>query len=139
MTNPMHRPETDELREGPLDAAEPRRRLTEFVTEAWSQALLAVNTAEDDVQRIVGRVAHWVEMRPDETRRLVVDLAERLRSERAQLENAIETAIVGALAPLRLPTRDDLALLDQRLRSLEARLAALAASRQTDQARPPDA
>lgn len=102
-----------------------------YVREAWSQALVAVNDASDEVQKIVGKVASWVELGPEEARRLATELAERLRHERDELEGTVETAVRRALGPFRLPTKDEVAALEARLDALSARLDRLAERRKT--------
>jgi polyhydroxyalkanoate synthesis regulator phasin len=93
--------------------------------------LVAVNDAGDEVQKIVHRVAGWVELGPEEARRLTAELAERLRRERGELEASVEASVARAKAagPFRLPTRDEVAALDARLKALEARVDGLLASR----------
>jgi polyhydroxyalkanoate synthesis regulator phasin len=110
-------------------ANEHEQGLASYVREAWSQALVAVNDAGDEVQKIVHRMTGWVELGPEEARRLSVELAEKLRRERAELEATVEAAVAKAAGPFRLPSRDDVAALDARLKSLEGRVDALLASR----------
>jgi polyhydroxyalkanoate synthesis regulator phasin len=101
----------------------------EFVREAWSQALVAVNAAEEEVQKIVSRVSGWVEMKPEEARRLGVELSDKLRAERNQLEAGLESAVQKALTPFRIPSRDDVAALHARVSVMEARIDRLLARR----------
>lgn len=96
--------------------------LVEFAREAWTQALVAVNATEEEVQRIVSRVSAWVEMGPEEARRLRMELSEKLRGERDQLEAGIESAVKKALTPFRVPNKEDLAALHARVSVLEARV-----------------
>jgi polyhydroxyalkanoate synthesis regulator phasin len=103
--------------------------LAGYFREAWSQALVAVGDAGDEVQKIVHRLAGWVELGPEEARRLTAELAERLRRERGELEATVETAVARAAGPFRLPTRDEVGALDARLSGLERRVDALLASR----------
>ncbi len=104
-------------------------RLTAYVRDAWGHALLAVNDAGDEVQRMLGRLSGWVEMRPDEARRVAHELAERLKAERRQIELAIDGAVRRSATPFRLPTREQVAAIDARLEAIEARLDRLAAKR----------
>ena len=105
------------------------RGFVEYVRDAWSQSLVAVNAAEDEVQKIVGKLGGFVEFGPDEGRRLAADLSEKLRRERDELEHAFEAAVRKAVAPFRLPTRDQIAQIDGRLDQLEERLDKLLAAR----------
>lgn len=107
------------------------KRVAEVWREAWGQALIAVNTAEEEVQRFLGRVGGWIEMKPDEARKLGTDLAERLRQQRDELERSVEVAVQRALTPFRSGRREELSQLAERLSSLEERLDRLLEKRQT--------
>ena len=100
-----------------------------YVRDAWGQAIVTASDATEDVQRIVGRLADWAGFVPDESRRLVSELTERLRADRAQLESTLESAIRRAVAPFRLPPRGEVLAVETRLRELEARLDRLIAAR----------
>jgi polyhydroxyalkanoate synthesis regulator phasin len=100
-----------------------------YVREAWSQALVAAGDAGEDVQALLRRMAGWVELQPDEARRLAIELSERLRRERSELESSVEAALSRAVAPLRRGTRDEVQALEARIRRLEARIEARLASR----------
>jgi len=104
------------------DEGDRTRGMGEFIREAWGQALVAVSATEEEVQKIVGRVTNWVEMGPEEARRLGVELSDRLRRQRDELESSVETAVRKAVAPFRLPSREDLSALHARLTALEVRL-----------------
>ncbi len=113
-------------------ASEPEHGgLTGYVREAWSQALVAMSDASEEVQKILGKVTGWVEVGPDEARRLATELADKLKHERDELEATVETAVRRALSPFRLPSRDEVAALEQRLSQLDQRLERLAARRST--------
>lgn len=99
--------------------------LTERVRLIWEQALFAVNATEEEVQRILGRLGGWVEMRPEEARRLASELTIRLNHEREQIEQSIDSAVRSALRPFRLPGKKDLAALESRISRLEERIDAL--------------
>lgn len=111
------------------EETERQRSVGEFVREAWSQALVAVNATEEEVQKILGKVTSWVELRPDEARRLGQELSERLRRERDVLEQSVESAVQKALTPFRIPTRDEIQTLQARLAALETRIDAALARR----------
>jgi polyhydroxyalkanoate synthesis regulator phasin len=100
-----------------------------YVREAWSQALVAVGDAGDEVQKILGRVGDLVEMAPEEGRRLAVELALKLKDERGQLEEAVEAAVRRAVQPFRLPSPSDLQALEGRLAALEASVDRLSQAR----------
>ena len=103
--------------------------LTAYVREAWGNAVVAVSDAGDEVQKILTRIGDWVEMRPEEARRVTAELSEKLRQERQQLEAVIDGAVRRSVAPFRLPTRDQLASIEARLEAIEGRLDKLASKR----------
>lgn len=110
-------------------AAEDARSIGEAVREAWGQALVAVSDTGEEVQRFLGRMQGWVEVGPDEARRLALELTEKLRRERDDLEGRVETAVRRAIGSVRLPTREDVAALDARLDRIEERIDKLLAER----------
>lgn len=101
--------------------------LTERVRHVWGQALFAVSATEEEVQRVLSRLTGWVEMRPEEARRLTAELTVRLHNERQQIEQSIDAAVRSAIRPFRLPARSDLAAIDERVSRLESRIDALLA------------
>lgn len=103
--------------------------VVDYIRDAWSQALLAATDAREDTQRIVSRVAGWAGTRPDEARRLVTELTDRLQRDRQALESSVESAVRRAVAPFRLPPPSELVALDTRLRELESRLDRLVVAR----------
>jgi polyhydroxyalkanoate synthesis regulator phasin len=103
--------------------------LASYVREAWGNALVAVGDAGDEVQKILSRIGGWVEMRPEEARRVAAELSERLRQERLQIEEALDGAVRRSVAPFRLPTREQLSDIEARLEAIEGRLDRLAAKR----------
>jgi len=121
-------PENDSSPES-LAEAEDRRNAFEFVREAWERALASVNAGEEEVQKIVARVGGWVEGGPEEARRLGVELTERLREQREEIEGAVQSAVRRAVAPFSLPTPDDVQDLTARIDRLEDRIDRLAARR----------
>jgi len=110
------------------------RRISETAREAWSQALVTVGAAEEEVQKLLARLTGWVEEGPEEARRVAAELTERLRKERGELETTFDAAVRRALGPFRLPTRDQIAEIDARLDRLEERVSALAARREMPRA-----
>ena len=91
-----------------------------YVREAWSQALVAVDDAGDEVQKILGRVGDLVGVAPEEGRRLAQELAQKLRDDRGQLEQAVEAAVRRAVQRFQLPKAGELEALGLRLSALEA-------------------
>ncbi|MFM2152204.1 MAG: hypothetical protein RL199_639 [Pseudomonadota bacterium] len=115
--------------ESPAGEKDESHGLRGYVREAWSQALVAVGDAGDEVQKILGRVGELVEMAPDEARRLAHELAQKLKDERGQLEEAVEAAVRTAVQPFRLPSPADLQALEGRLAVLEDAVERLAVKR----------
>ena len=103
--------------------------LAGYVREAWSQALVAMGDTTEEVQKILSKVAGWVEVGPDEARRLVIELADKLKHERDELEGTVEAAVRRALSPFRLPSREEVAALGERLGEIEQRVDQLSARR----------
>jgi polyhydroxyalkanoate synthesis regulator phasin len=109
--------------------AEDGQTLRGYVREAWSQALVAAGDAGDEVQKILGRVGDFVGMAPEEARRLTHDLAQKLRDDRGQLEQAVETAVRGAVQRFKLPLPGEIESLQRRLVDLEAAVEKMAKAR----------
>lgn len=104
--------------------------LTERVRYVWGQALFAVSATEEEAQRVLARLAGWVEMGPEEARRLTAELTTRLQNERAEIERSLETAVRAAIRPFRLPARAELEAIEQRISRIETRIDALLERRQ---------
>jgi polyhydroxyalkanoate synthesis regulator phasin len=90
----------------------------EFFQHIWGQALTTVAGAEDEAQRLLGRlqgVGH------EEARRL----SERLTSQRRDLEKRMEDVVKTSVAKLKVPRREEVEKLNTRLDALTKRLAGL--------------
>lgn len=124
----MTTPDTDPRPIDPNDE-EQRRGVFEYVREAWSQALSSVSAGEEEVQKIMGRLGGWIEGGPEEAKRLGLELTERLRDQRGELEETLNAAVRRAVAPFRLPSPDDVQELAARLDRLEERVQRLAERR----------
>lgn len=105
------------------------RGLVEFVRDAWSHALVAVSTADEEVQRLMGRIGEFVEVGPEEARRLATELTERLLAERDELEQRVEESVRRTLGAIRLPSLEDVSQIDARLDRIEERLERLFVAR----------
>ena len=90
----------------------------EFFQQIWSQALTTVAGAEEETQKLLGRLQG---MSQDETRKL----AERLASQRKELERRVDDVVKTSVAKLRVPRRDEVAQLNARLDALTRRVEAL--------------
>jgi polyhydroxyalkanoate synthesis regulator phasin len=106
-------------------AAKHRGALPEYFDKIWSQALLAVSTAEEEASKVVhkvGEVAGWGQ---DEVKQRVREFSERLTSQRKDLERNVEDGVRKALVRLRIPRRDDLDAIGERLEKISRRIEAL--------------
>ncbi len=106
-----------------------REGLPEYVEKVWSQALIAVSTAEDEATRLVARLAAAAGWGQDEVKRQVQELSERLLTQRRSLETNVEEAVRGTLARLQVPRREQVLELTARLDRLAERVDALARRR----------
>ena len=104
------------------DTPKEKRPVLEGLERMWAQALTAVSSVEDEAARVVQKaqtVAGWSQ---DEVRRQVTELSQRLRAQRRELEQGVETGVRTALARLRVPRRDEVAALTAQLDRIAARV-----------------
>lgn len=103
-----------------------RRGISEQFERAWSQALLAVSTVEEEATR----VAHWISGRAgsgqEDAKKLIRDLSTHLAQQRKALEATVEDAARKAMTHVRLPKREELQRLTARLDRVAERAEALA-------------
>lgn len=99
-----------------------RRGSQELFKELWSQALVTVGAAEDEARRLLERLSEVVEIKPEDLQRYRRELAERLHSQRKDLERSVEEGIRKALGRLKVPSRDEVEALQSKLEDLSARL-----------------
>lgn len=99
--------------------------LAETFERVWSQALLAVSTAEEEAARTVQRVAGLAGWSPDEMIRQARLLTERLSGHRKDLEHNVEEGVRRALLHLKVPRREELQDIEARLGRLAERIEAL--------------
>lgn len=107
------------------EGAKEKRGPLEVFEKVWSQALVAVSTAEDEAAKVGARMAEAAGWSPDELKRQVRELTERLASQRRSLETSVEEGVKGALAKLRVPRRDELADVAARLDAVARRIESL--------------
>jgi Poly(hydroxyalcanoate) granule associated protein (phasin) len=105
---------------------EKERRLPELFRDAWTQALSAVSSAEEEAQRALGRV--WS---PDDVRKHAQAFAEKLVGQRKEVEKSIDAGVKRTLARSKLPRREEVEALRARASALAARLDALAQKRRS--------
>lgn len=97
--------------------------------DAWSNALAGVNTAEQEAEKVLTRIADAAGFSADDVRRHAREFGERLASQRREIERSIDDAVRRAANRFRVPTRDDLEALQKRLDAVSERLDALARAR----------
>lgn len=90
----------------------------EFFHHIWSQALTTVAGAEDEAQKLLGRLQG---VGQEESRKL----SERLTSQRKELEKRMEDVVKTSVSRLKVPRRDEVAQLNARLDALTKRLEGL--------------
>lgn len=100
--------------------------------EAWSNALAGVNTAEQEAERVLTRIADAAGFSAEDVRRQAREFGERLTSQRREIERGIDDAVRRAANRFRVPTRDDLETLKKRLDAVSERLDALAREREKE-------
>jgi polyhydroxyalkanoate synthesis regulator phasin len=102
-----------------------KRSLPEQFRETWSQALAAVSNAEEEAQKALARVSDLAGWGPEEVRRHARELADRLAGQRRELEKNIETGVNKALSRIKLPRRQEVSRLQERVAAVSSRIDAL--------------
>ena len=106
-------------------AAGPKVGLSEWFRDAWTQAMTAVGAAEEEAGRILGRAGELAGWSPEEIRKVVKELGEKLAAQRRQLEQSIDEGVARAVARVRIPTRENVAEIRARVERIAARIDAL--------------
>jgi polyhydroxyalkanoate synthesis regulator phasin len=107
------------------EAPREKHAVAEAFERVWSQALLAVSTAEEEVNRALQRVAATAGWSQEEVKRLAREFTERLAGHRKDLEHSVEVAVRGALSKVKIPRREELQEFEERLTRLSERIDAL--------------
>lgn len=102
-----------------------KRTVPEFFQQVWSQALVTVTGAEEEVAKVFGRLQGMVGWSQDEARRQMQQFTERLANQRKELERRAEESVKASVARLKVPRRDEVAQLNARLDALVRRMEAL--------------
>ena len=103
--------------------------LQELFKEAWSQALVGLNAAEAEAEKVLRRFADAAGLSPEDVKRHAREFGERLTQQRREIERAVDDAVKRAAAGFRVPTRDEVDALNRRVAEIAARVEALAAER----------
>lgn len=90
----------------------------EFFQQIWSQALTTVAGAEEETQKLLGRLQG---MSQEESRKLT----ERLATQRKELERRVDEVVKTSVSKLKVPSRAEIAQLNARLETLTRRVEAL--------------
>jgi hypothetical protein len=99
--------------------------LHELFKEAWAQALVGLNAAEQEAERVLTRLADVAGFSPDDVRRHAREFGERLGNQRREAERAIEDAVKRATGRFKLPNRDEIEGIQKRLENLADRIDAI--------------
>jgi polyhydroxyalkanoate synthesis regulator phasin len=99
-----------------------KRVVPEALERLWSQALLAVSTAEDEAVRLAQKVSETVGGTQEEIRARAKELADRLTTQGRELEKTVEEAVKRTLSRVKLPRREELLEVQSRLDKLTERI-----------------
>ena len=103
--------------------------IQEMFKEAWSQALVGLNAAEAEAEKVLARLADAAGFSPEDVKKHAREFGERLTNQRREVEKAIDDAVKKAAARFKLPTRDDIDVLKKRLDQVSERVDELAKER----------
>jgi poly(hydroxyalkanoate) granule-associated protein len=106
-----------------------RKSSQDLFKDLWSQALVTVGVAEDEVRKLLVRLSEVVEIKPEDVKHYGKELSERLRTQRKDLEKSVEEGIRKALGRLKVPSREEVDALRGKLDDLSARLERLGSRR----------
>lgn len=106
--------------------------IQEMFKEAWSQALVGLNAAEAEAEKVLSRLADAAGFSPEEVKKHAREFGERLTNQRREVEKAIDEAVKKAAARFKLPTRDDIDGLKQRLDKISERVEEIAKERKNE-------
>jgi len=99
--------------------------IQEMFKDAWSQALVGLNAAEAEAEKVLARLG----FSPDDVKRHAREFGERLTQQRHEVEKALDDAVKRATARFLFPTRDEMEAVRRRLDEISERVDALAAER----------
>jgi polyhydroxyalkanoate synthesis regulator phasin len=99
-----------------------RKTIAELFSQVWSQALVTVSGAEDEAARLLAKVQGMAGWSQDEVKRQVRDYADRLTSQRRDMERKVEEAVRVSLLRIRVPRKEEIQQLNSRLDTLNKRI-----------------
>jgi polyhydroxyalkanoate synthesis regulator phasin len=94
----------------------------ETFKEAWSQALVGLNAAEQEAEKVITKIADAAGFTPEDVRRHAREFGERLQIQRKEIERTIDDAVKRATSRFKLPLREELDGLRQRVDAIAARV-----------------
>ena len=94
----------------------------ETFKEAWSQALVGLNAAEQEAEKVITKIADAAGFTPEDVRRHAREFGERLQIQRKEIERTIDDAVKRATSRFKLPSREKLDRLRQRVDAIAARV-----------------
>jgi polyhydroxyalkanoate synthesis regulator phasin len=97
--------------------------------EAWSQALVGINTAEAEAEKVLARLADAAGLTPDDVKHHAREFGERLTQQRREVERAIDDGVRRAAAQFKIPTREEIESLKRRVDQIADRLEVIAQER----------
>ncbi len=100
--------------------------IQEMFKEAWSQALVGVNRAEAEAEKVLQKLVDAAGISPEDMKKHAREFGERLGAQRQELEKSIDDAVRRAAQRFKVPTREEIEQLKQRLDAVNQRLDALA-------------
>jgi polyhydroxyalkanoate synthesis regulator phasin len=93
-------------------------KFQEKFKEAWSQALVGINAAEQEAEKVFARLG----FSPEDVKRHAREFGERLALQRKEIEKGIDDAVRRAANRFKLPTKEDIEGLKQRLDAISERV-----------------
>ncbi len=97
--------------------------------EAWSHALVGLNAAEAEAEKVLGRLADAAGLTPEDVKHHAREFGVRLSQQRREVERAIDDGVRRAAAQFKIPTRDEIDALRRRMDEIADRLEAVAQER----------
>jgi polyhydroxyalkanoate synthesis regulator phasin len=107
--------------------------IREAFKEAWSQALVGFNAAEQEAEKVMTRIADAAGFTPEDVKRHAREFGERLQAQRKEIEKSIDDAVKRTASRFKLPTRDEIEDLKQRVEAVSAKVDEIARARAAGQ------